>query len=61
MCIDHGPFLLVQGDQEESLAEINSILVLADGLKLVDVYGKTRIITGKINEIDLLERRVVID
>jgi predicted RNA-binding protein len=61
MCIDHGPFLLVQGDQEESLAEINSILVLADGLKLVDVYGKTRTLTGKINEIDLLERRVVID
>lgn len=61
MCIDHGPFLLVQGDQEESLAEINSILVLADGLKLVDVYGNTRTITGKINEIDLLERRVVID
>ena len=61
MCIDHGPFLLVQGDQEESLAEINSILVLADGLKLVDVYGKTRSITGKISEIDLLERRIVID
>jgi predicted RNA-binding protein len=61
MCIDHGPFLLVQGDQEESLAEINSILVLADGLKLIDVYGKTRTLTGKINEIDLLERRVVID
>jgi predicted RNA-binding protein len=61
MCIDHGPFLLVQGEQEESLAEINSILVLVGGLKLIDVYGKTRIITGKINEIDLLERRVVID
>jgi len=61
MCIDHGPFLLVQGDQEESLAEINSILVVADGLKLVDVYGKTRTIGGKISEIDLLERRVVID
>lgn len=61
MCIDNGPFLLVQGDQEESLAEINSILVLADGLKLVDVYGKTRSITGKISEIDLLERRIVID
>ena len=61
MCIDHGPFLLVQGDQEESLAEINSILVLADGLKLVDVYGKTRTITGKISEIDLLERRIVVD
>lgn len=61
MCIDHGPFLLVQGDQEESLAEINSILVVTDGLKLIDVYGRTRTITGKISEIDLLERRVVID
>ena len=61
MCIDNGPFLLVQGDQEESLAEINSILVLADGLKLIDVYGKTRSIIGKISEIDLLERRIVVD
>lgn len=61
MCIDHGPFLLVRGDQEESLAEVNAILVVADGLKLVDVYGRTRTIVGKISEIDLLERRVVID
>jgi predicted RNA-binding protein len=60
MCIDHGPFLLVQGDQEESLAEINSILVLADGLKLVDVYGRSRTVKGVISEIDLLEHRVVI-
>lgn len=61
MCIDHGPFLLVQGDKEESLAEINAILVVAGGLKLVDVYGKSRTVTGTISEIDLLERRVVID
>lgn len=60
MCIDHGPFLLVQGDKEESLAEINSILVVADGLKLIDVYGRTQTIAGKISEIDLLEQRIVI-
>ena len=61
MCIDHGPFLLVQGNQEESLAEINAILAVADGLKLIDVYGRSRTIKGRISEIDLLGRRVVID
>jgi predicted RNA-binding protein len=61
MCVDHGPFLLVQGEQEESLAEISSILVLADGLKLVDVYGRSRILRGTIREINLLEHRVIID
>lgn len=60
MCIDHGPFLLVQGEQEESLAEINSILVLADGLKLIDVYGKSRTVAGTLSEIDLLNRRIVL-
>jgi predicted RNA-binding protein len=60
MCIDHGPFLLVQEEQEESLAEINSILVLADGLKLIDVYGKSRTVAGMISEIDLLNRRIVL-
>ena len=60
MCIDDGPFLLVQGDQEESLAEINSILVLADGLRLVDVYGRSRTVKGVISEIDLLGHRVLI-
>jgi predicted RNA-binding protein len=61
MCVDHGPFLLVQGEQEESLAEISSILVLADGVKLVDVYGRSRILRGTIREINLLEHRVIID
>ncbi|MBE0503594.1 MAG: CooT family nickel-binding protein [Desulfuromonadales bacterium] len=60
MCIDHGPFLLVQGEEEESLAEINAILVLADGLKLIDVYGKSRTVVGMISEIDLLNRRIVL-
>ena len=60
MCIDHGPFLLVQGEQEESLAEINAILVAADGLKLIDVYGKSRTVAGMISEVDLLNRRIVL-
>ena len=60
MCIDHGPFLLVQGEQEESLAEINAILVAADSLKLIDVYGKSRTVSGAISEVDLLNRRIVL-
>lgn len=60
MCSDHGPILLVRGDQEESLAEISTIQVVAEGLKLVDVYGKSHTILGRISEIDLLGRRVVI-
>lgn len=60
MCIDHGPFLLVQGEQEESLAEINAILVAADSLKLIDVYGKSRTVAGTISEVDLLNRRIVL-
>lgn len=60
MCMDSGPFLLVRGEQEESLADVNSILAGANGLKLIDVYGKTRDISGKIVELDLLNRRVTI-
>lgn len=60
MCIDHGPFLLVQGEREESLAEINSILVVGNSLQLIDVFGKSRSIDGPISEIDLLNRRIVV-
>ena len=61
MCIDQGPFLLVQGEQEESLADVNAILVADGGLKLIDVYGKSRTLSGRIHEIDLLGRRIVLD
>jgi len=60
MCMDSGPFLLIQGDKEESLAEVNSILAGTSGLKLIDVFGKTREVPGKIVEIDLLNRRVIL-
>lgn len=60
MCMDHGPFLLIQGDKEESLADVNAIVTTATGLKLIDVFGKTREIEGRIVEVDLLNQRIVI-
>lgn len=60
MCMDHGPFLLIQGGEEISLEHVGSILVGPTGLKLVDVFGKTREVSGAISEIDLLNQRIVL-
>lgn len=60
MCLDYGPFKLVSGDNETSLENIASLLVQPDGLKLIDNYGKTEVITGNVCEIDLLNQRIVL-
>ena len=60
MCMDHGPFLLVRGDEQLALEDIGSIVVSGGELKLVDVFGKTRTVAGKISEIDLLNQRIVL-
>jgi len=60
MCLDNGPLLLVQGDNERSLDNIASLLPLNDKLKLVDVFGKIEEVAGKIEEIDLLNNRIVL-
>ncbi len=61
MCLDNGTFLLISNDEEISLEHVASILTVAGGLKLVDVFGKSREISGNINEIDLLNKRIVLD
>jgi len=60
MCLDNGTFLLISENEESSLEHIASILPVDGGLKLVDVFGKIRNITGRISEIDLLNKRIVI-
>ncbi|BCR03922.1 hypothetical protein DESUT3_09910 [Desulfuromonas versatilis] len=60
MCLDHGTFLLIDGDQETPLEHVSSILAAGGQLKLVDVFGKTRSIAGAIGEIDLLNKRIVL-
>jgi len=60
MCMNDGHFLLVQGDQETHLDEVAAILAAGTGLRLVDIFGKQREISGVIQEIDLLNKRIVI-
>jgi len=60
MCLDHGSFLLVAGEEETSLEHVASILTAGGQLKIVDVFGQTREVAGQIGEIDLLNRRIVL-
>ena len=60
MCLNDGHFLLVQGDQETALEDVASLLVVNDKVRLVDVFGKHRDIDATIQEIDLLNNRIVL-
>ncbi len=60
MCLDYGPFKLIDNDQETDLQDIASIMVLEDGLKLIDSFGKISTLNGKVSEIDLLNQRIVL-
>ncbi len=60
MCLDHGTFLLIDGDEETPLEHVASILTANGRLKLVDVFGKSREIKGTIGEIDLMNKRIVL-
>lgn len=59
MCLDYGPFKLVTGEEEISLENVASLLVVANGFKLIDNFGKSRHIEGSLSEIDLLNQRIV--
>lgn len=60
MCMDQGAFLLIDGEEETALEHVASILSTEQGLRLVDVFGKTREVKGTIGEIDLLNKRIVL-
>ena len=60
MCLNDGHFLLVHGDQETALEDVASLLVVKDKVRLVDVFGKHRDIDASIQEIDLLNNRIVL-
>jgi len=60
MCLNDGHFLLVQGDQETVLEDVASLLVVKDKVRLIDVFGKHRDIDATIQEIDLLNNRIVL-
>ena len=60
MCLDYGPFKLVKEEEESDLENITTILIQADGLKLIDSFGKTSQLQGQISEIDLMNQRIVL-
>ncbi len=60
MCMDHGSFLLVDGDREIPLENVSSIMVVGNELRMIDIFGKTSDLDGRIGEIDLLNRRIVL-
>ncbi|WP_305044162.1 CooT family nickel-binding protein [Geoalkalibacter sp.] len=60
MCLDPGGFHLIFGKEERDLHHIASILPGKNGLRLIDAFGKTEEISGRIEEIDLLNRRIVV-
>jgi len=59
MCLNPENFCLVQGGQEQNLDDITSILFSSDRLTLVDATGAIEEVIGTIEEIDLLNRRIV--
>ena len=60
MCLNDGHFLLVHNDQETALEDVASLLDMNGKLRLVDVFGKHRDIDAAIQEIDLLNSRIVL-
>jgi predicted RNA-binding protein len=60
MCLDHGTFLLVNGEEETPLDHVAAILAQGGRLRLVDVLGASREVAGTIGEIDLLNRRIIL-
>lgn len=60
MCLNDGPFLLVENERETLLDDVASLLVTAGRLRLIDVFGQHRDIDGDIQEVDLMNRRIVL-
>lgn len=60
MCMDHGSFVLINGDREISLENISSVTIVGNELRMIDIFGKTSDLDGRISEIDLLNRRIVL-
>ncbi|MHB1399291.1 MAG: CooT family nickel-binding protein [Trichloromonadaceae bacterium] len=58
--MDHGSFVLINGDREISLENISSVTIVGNELRMIDIFGKTSDLDGRISEIDLLNRRIVL-
>lgn len=53
---------LKKGDQEELLMEqVDIIEPVEDGLRLVDIFGRQKLIRARIKDLNLLNHRVVLE
>jgi len=60
MCLDQGAFLLIHGNDEKSMKNVATLIPGTTSLKLIDIYGKTSEIDGVIDEINFLNKRIVL-
>jgi len=60
MSLNDGLFLPVQDDHEIAVQDVTPLLILSDKVLLVDLFGKHRDINGTIQQIDLLNNRIVL-
>ncbi len=60
MCLDNGPLVLVRGEDQRQLDNVASLLPKDGRIVLLDVFGKKEEIEGSIEEIDLLNNRIVL-
>ena len=50
----------MKNNNETALEDVASLMVLTGKLRVIDVFGKQRDINGSIQEIDLMNRRIVL-
>jgi len=60
MCLTAGPFLLITEDREISLDHVSSLIPGETALTAIDAFGKSTVYPGRIEEIDLLNQRIVL-
>lgn len=60
MCMDTGTFLLICNGEETSLEHVATLIPGSKAIKLIDIFGKSTEIVGTIEEIDLLNKRIVL-
>jgi len=60
MCQSTVYLMKEDGTQEEVLAEVASIIPEGEKLRLVSLFGEEKVIDARIEEIDLLEHKILV-
>ncbi len=60
MCQSTVYLMKEDGTQEEVLAEVASIIPEGEKLRLISLFGEEKVIDARIEEIDLLEHKILV-